>query len=86
MYLTMTKTVDQLESEIQTLRTEISNLRSEFSSSVKSQKPKKPRKPSKFNEFMKTEIASVKAANEGISHADAFKMAAANWKLQKTEE
>ncbi|KAJ3039948.1 hypothetical protein HDV00_011614 [Rhizophlyctis rosea] len=35
---------------------------------------------SPYNLFMKTELPKVKAANPGIAHKEAFKMAAGNWK------
>ncbi|PVV01040.1 hypothetical protein BB560_004557 [Smittium megazygosporum] len=38
------------------------------------------RKQSSYNIFMKTEIAKVKVGNPTLSHKDAFKMAASNWK------
>lgn len=41
---------------------------------------KTSRAPTPYNKFMKDEIARVKAANPGIDHKEAFKMAAANWK------
>ena len=41
---------------------------------------KATRQPSPYNMFMSQEIHRVKAANPGIDHKEAFKMAAANWK------
>jgi hypothetical protein len=41
---------------------------------------KKTRAPSKYNLYMKNEIPNIKAQNPGISHKDAFAMAARNWK------
>ena len=38
------------------------------------------RKPSAFNLFMKTEIKKVKQAHPKMSHQQAFKTAAHNWK------
>jgi hypothetical protein len=40
----------------------------------------KKRAPSAFNLFMKTEIGRVKKANSALSHMQAFKQAAHNWK------
>ncbi|KAK4519596.1 uncharacterized protein ATC70_009833 [Mucor velutinosus] len=40
---------------------------------------KSPKKMSPYNQFMKTELAKVKEANAGITHKDAFKLAAQNW-------
>ena len=40
----------------------------------------KKRAPSAFNLFMKAEIGRVKKANKNLSHQDAFKAAAHNWK------
>lgn len=42
-------------------------------------KKSQTKKLSPYNVFMKTELAKVKEANAGISHKDAFKMAAGNW-------
>ena len=39
-----------------------------------------PRKLSAYNLFMKTEIPKVKKANPKLSHQQAFKKAAANYK------
>ena len=39
-----------------------------------------PRKLSAYNRFMKTEIPKVKKANPKISHKEAFKKAASNYK------
>ncbi|KAI8380396.1 hypothetical protein BD560DRAFT_388139 [Blakeslea trispora] len=51
------------------------------------------KKLSPYNNFMKEELAKIKKDNEGISHKDAFKMAAQNWakssdnpKNKKTED
>jgi len=41
---------------------------------------KTKRKLSAFNLFMKTEISKVKKAHPNLSHMDAFKKAAHNWK------
>ena len=41
--------------------------------------------PSKYNEFMKTEIANVKAKDSTLSHKEAFSKAAANWTAKKNE-
>lgn len=38
------------------------------------------RKLSKFNIFMKTEIKRVKKMQPNVSHKQAFKLAAQNWK------
>ncbi|KNC97655.1 uncharacterized protein SPPG_09438 [Spizellomyces punctatus DAOM BR117] len=35
---------------------------------------------SPYNQFMKTELAKVKADNPGIAHKEAFKVAASHWK------
>ena len=40
----------------------------------------KKRAPSAFNLFMKKEIGRVKNLNPNLSHQDAFKAAAQNWK------
>lgn len=39
-----------------------------------------PKKLSAYNQFMKTELGKVKAANPKLDHKEAFKAAAANWK------
>ena len=44
---------------------------------------KMPRKLSAYNIFMKTEIPKVKKENPKISHKEAFKKAASNYKKQK---
>ncbi|KAJ3070707.1 hypothetical protein HDU98_006254 [Podochytrium sp. JEL0797] len=59
-------------------------------SAAKKEKPEKaekgekvekaPRKPSAYNLFMKTELPKVKIADPTITHKDAFKVAAGNWK------
>ncbi|KAJ3073596.1 hypothetical protein HDU98_001191 [Podochytrium sp. JEL0797] len=41
---------------------------------------KVPRKPSAYNLFMKTELPKVKVADPTLTHKDAFKVAAGNWK------
>ena len=41
------------------------------------------RKLSAFNIFMKSEIKRVKAANKNLTHMQAFKNAAQNWKKNK---
>eukprot|EP00842_Homolaphlyctis_polyrhiza_P005406 jgi/Hompol1/5867/HPOL_000117-RA len=33
-----------------------------------------------YNQFMKTELAKVKAAQPNLTHREAFKVAAGNWK------
>ncbi|KAJ3308605.1 Axial regulator YABBY 4 [Blyttiomyces sp. JEL0837] len=45
-----------------------------------STKAKGTRAPSAYNLFMKNELPRVKAANPTMSHKDAFKVAASNWK------
>ncbi|CAO3633039.1 unnamed protein product [Mucor hiemalis] len=42
-------------------------------------KKSQTKKLSPYNIFMKTELAKVKETNAGITHKDAFKMAAGNW-------
>ena len=44
---------------------------------------KTKRQPSAYNNFMKVEIAKVKAADSELNHKDAFKKAAGNWKTAK---
>ncbi|KAI9342914.1 hypothetical protein BDR26DRAFT_858981 [Obelidium mucronatum] len=43
-------------------------------------KDKSVRAPSAYNVFMKTELPRVKAEDPNLSHKDAFKIVAANWK------
>lgn len=43
-------------------------------------KASKPRKLSEYNKFMKKEIPLVKKNNPKLSHMEAFKKAAGNWK------
>ncbi|KAJ2772766.1 hypothetical protein IWQ57_001622 [Coemansia nantahalensis] len=43
-------------------------------------KPKGAKKLSPYNKYMKTELAKVKQANPALSHKDAFKLVASNWK------
>lgn len=38
------------------------------------------RKVSAYNQFIKSELAKVKAANPDLPHKEAFKKAASNWK------
>ena len=40
----------------------------------------KKRELSAYNKFMKTEIQKVKKADPSLSHQEAFKKAAGNWK------
>lgn len=49
----------------------------------KVKKAKTKRKPTAYNIFMKSEIKKVKKANPSISHIEAFKRAAGNWKSNK---
>ncbi|KAJ3055022.1 hypothetical protein BCR33DRAFT_711422 [Rhizoclosmatium globosum] len=48
--------------------------------SAADKKEKAPRAPSPYNIFMKTELPKVKAADPSLSHKEAFKVAASNWK------
>ncbi|KAJ3095708.1 hypothetical protein HDU97_006594 [Phlyctochytrium planicorne] len=43
-------------------------------------KEKGTREPSAYNLFMKTELPRIKKNDASLSHKDAFKLAAANWK------
>ncbi|KAI8615625.1 yabby protein-domain-containing protein [Chytriomyces sp. MP71] len=43
-------------------------------------KEKTVRAPSAYNLFMKTELPRVKAENPELTHKEAFKIAAGNWK------
>jgi len=45
--------------------------------------PTKVKRNSPYNDFMKEEIARLKAEDTGIEHKVAFKQAAANWKKTK---
>lgn len=45
--------------------------------------PAKPPRNSPYNDFMKVEIARIKAVTPGIAHKDAFSQAANNWKASK---
>ncbi|KAJ1728061.1 hypothetical protein LPJ61_004242 [Coemansia biformis] len=38
------------------------------------------KKISPYNKYMKTELAKVKQDNPSLSHKDAFKLVASNWK------
>jgi hypothetical protein len=44
---------------------------------------KKSRKLSEYNKFMKTELQKVKKENPKLTHQQAFKKAASNWKRKK---
>ena len=46
----------------------------------KNRRKRGKRKPTAYNIFMKSEIKKVKKANPSISHIEAFKRAAGNWK------
>jgi hypothetical protein len=46
-------------------------------------KTKSTRTPSAYNKYMKDEIAKVKKANPELTHKEAFKVAANNWKTAK---
>lgn len=70
--------VDQLQTDVEALRRELNELKSSLG--TKEKKPKKPRVPSAFNIYMKEAIPRVKSDNPGISHSDAFKQAASEWK------
>ena len=48
----------------------------------KEKKEKKPREPTQYQIFMGTEIKKVKEQNPELSHKDAFKIAATNWKKE----
>ncbi|KAI9203018.1 uncharacterized protein BJ171DRAFT_511567 [Polychytrium aggregatum] len=41
---------------------------------------KSARKPNPYNVFMKDELKKLKDANPSLSHREAFKQAASNWK------
>jgi len=47
-------------------------------------KEKKPRKPSAYNEFIKTKVAELKAADSNMSHKEAWSAAIAAWKESKS--
>ncbi|KAJ3101054.1 hypothetical protein HDU97_001697 [Phlyctochytrium planicorne] len=50
---------------------------------AKEDKPKKekaPRKPSAYNTYMKAALPKIKAADPSLSHKEAFKKAAEQWK------
>ena len=48
-------------------------------------KEKKTRAPSAYNNFMKTELAKVKAAQPEMPHKERFKLAASNYTKKSTE-
>ncbi|KXS10140.1 hypothetical protein M427DRAFT_37789 [Gonapodya prolifera JEL478] len=50
----------------------------------KEKKERTPREPSLYNKFMKEELTRLKKDNPGMSHKEAFKVAAANWKTSPT--
>ncbi|KAJ3030224.1 UNVERIFIED_CONTAM: hypothetical protein HDU68_009748 [Siphonaria sp. JEL0065] len=55
--------------------------RTQKSAAPKKEKGEKvPRAPSAYNLFMKTELPKVKAENPALTHKEAFKVAAGNWK------
>ncbi|KAJ2708979.1 hypothetical protein H4R19_004478 [Coemansia spiralis] len=43
-------------------------------------KPKPAKKLSNYNKYMKTELAKVKQDNPSLTHKEAFKLVASNWK------
>ncbi|KAJ3113963.1 hypothetical protein HDU96_002701 [Phlyctochytrium bullatum] len=43
--------------------------------------PPGTRGPSAYNVFMKTELPRIKQASPGLSHNEAVRVAAANWKM-----
>ncbi|KAJ3207643.1 hypothetical protein HDU67_007343 [Dinochytrium kinnereticum] len=47
---------------------------------AKPKKEKSTREPSAYNLFMKAELPRIKKADANLSHKDAFKLAASNWK------
>jgi len=49
----------------------------------KVEKTKKTRTGSPYNAYMKEEIPRVKKAQPGITHKEAFKLAASNWATAK---
>jgi hypothetical protein len=74
--------------EIEKLRKEVEKLRAEVEELINmksAKKPKKPRKPSSFNIFMKNEIPNIKKKNPKLSHMEAFKKAAENWKAKNNK-
>ncbi|KAI8845185.1 yabby protein-domain-containing protein [Chytriomyces cf. hyalinus JEL632] len=48
--------------------------------SAPAKKEKKERVPSAYNMFMKTELSRVKSEDPKLTHKEAFKIAAGNWK------
>jgi len=72
-------TVESLQKELDGLKAVVAGLQS----GAKPKKEKKPRALSAFNIYMKTAISDIKVATPGISHGDAFKQAATEWKTKK---
>lgn len=73
-------TIESLQQELNELKQEVQSLKSLGAKPVKE---KKPRAPSAFNVYMKSAIAEIKTAEPGITHSDAFKKAASDWKDKK---
>lgn len=71
-------TLEELKTMVNEMKSEINDMKS--SMGTKEKKPKVPRKPSEFNLFMKTKITEMKEKHPNVSHSEAFKMAAGEWK------
>ncbi len=70
-----------MEARLEALEKEIKELKM----GKPEKKEKKTRTPSAYNNFMKTELAKVKAAQPEMPHKERFKLAASNYTKKSTE-
>lgn len=71
---------------LESLQVEIEQMKKDLALLKKGDAPKKPktkRKPSAYNLYMKEALPRVKAENPTLSHNEAFKLAAGQFKTYK---
>ena len=74
---------------LESLQKEIEEMKKDLLTLKKSDGPKKPkqkRKPSAYNLYMKEALPRVKAENPTLTHNEAFKLAAGQFKTHKEAE
>ena len=72
-------TLESLQKEIEEMKKELSSLKS----GAAPKKPKQKRKPSAYNLYMKEALPRVKSENPTLSHNEALKLAAGQFKKHK---
>jgi uncharacterized small protein (DUF1192 family) len=78
-----TKAARELNATIALLEDLVGRVPAKKAASTEEGAPVKVTRNSPYNDFMKVEIARIKAEEQGIEHKVAFKQAAANWKKTK---